>query len=68
MLMHLLFHKVNSSSLLLFVSERKQIALFRHEKLFEISRAVLRNELLRNEDLYERFFKKDGTAVRYFIG
>ena len=26
-----------------FVSERKQIALIRHEKLFEISRAVLRD-------------------------
>ena len=34
----------------LFVSERKQIALIRHEKLFEISRAVLRDKSLRNED------------------
>lgn len=32
-----------------FVTERKQIALFRHEKLFALSRAVLRNESLRNE-------------------
>ena len=31
------------------VSERKQIALVRHEKLFEISRAVLRDKSLRNE-------------------
>ena len=36
----------------LFVSERKQIALFRHEKLFELSRAVLRNKSLRNEECY----------------
>ena len=35
----------------LFVSERKQIALIRHEKLFEISRAVLRDKSLRNEEL-----------------
>ena len=34
----------------LFVSERKQIALIRHEKLYEISRAVLRDKSLRNED------------------
>lgn len=33
----------------LFVSERKQIALFRHKKLFEISRAILRDKSLRNE-------------------
>ena len=38
----------------LFVSERKQIALIRHEKLFEISRAVLRDKSLRNEVLYEK--------------
>ena len=37
-----------------FVSERKQIALFRHEKLFEFSRAVLRDESLRNEDYYDK--------------
>ncbi len=36
------------------VSERKQIALIRHEKLFEISRAVLRDKSLRNEDYHER--------------
>jgi len=28
---------------------RKQIALFRHEKLFEFSRAVLRDKSLRKE-------------------
>lgn len=33
----------------LFASERKQIALIRHEKLFEISRAVLRDKSLRKE-------------------
>ena len=43
MLMHLFFTRQ-------FVSERKQIALFRHEKLFELSRAVLRDKSLRNED------------------
>ena len=37
----------------LFVSERKQIALIRHEKLFEISRAVLRDKSLRNGEWYE---------------
>jgi len=35
-----------------FVFERKQIVLIRHEKLFEISRAVLRDKSLRNEDYY----------------
>ena len=54
MLMHLLFHKANYRSLLQFVSERKQIAVFRHEKLFELSRAVLRDKSLRNEVCYER--------------
>ena len=32
----------------LFVSERKQIVLLRHEKLFEFSRAVLCDKSLRN--------------------
>lgn len=54
MLMHLLFHKVNHRSLLLFALERKQIALFRHGKLSEISRAALRNKSLRNEDYNEK--------------
>lgn len=34
----------------LFVSEGKQVALFRHEKLFPFSHAVLRNKSFRNED------------------
>ena len=37
----------------LFVSVRKQIAVIRHEKLFEISRAVLRDKSLRKDDLYD---------------
>ena len=37
----------------LFVSERKQIALFRHEKLFGFFRAVLHNKSFGNEDYYK---------------
>ncbi len=50
----------------LFVSERKQIALFRHERLFEVSRAVLRDKSLRNEG-YHGKAKKTNVYVRYVL-
>ena len=51
----------------LFVSERKQIALFRHKKLFELFRAVLHDKSFRNEDYYETFYGhlQNGITVIY---
>lgn len=51
--MQLLFHKPYRHTAKLFVSERKQIALFRHGKFLEISRTVFHDKPLRNEVYYE---------------
>lgn len=57
---------------MLFVSEREQIALFRHEKLFEFSRAVFHDKSLRNEEYgvekKDMFMYGDGCMyVPYFL-
>lgn len=52
-LIHLFFTRKRSLCWL-FVFERKQIALFRYEKSFMFSRAVLHGESLRKEVCYEK--------------